>query len=127
MAIERVISVVTTSTGGATGYSSGAITGEVVSVQYTPDATSPFATTADFAITLEKTGQAVLASTDSDGTFIKAPVQPAHDQAGDALTFSSGAPLSELVRPIVAVNDRVKVVVAQGGSGKAGSFRMTVK
>lgn len=127
MTIERVISPVTSSTGGSTAYSTGAITGEIISVGYEPDATSPFATTSDFTITLEKTGQQILSATDVDAAFIKAPVQPAVDQSGDPLTFSSGAPLSELVRPIHAVNDRVKVVVAAGGAGKTGAFRVTVR
>lgn len=116
---RHVLSIVTDSDGGATAYTP-VVTGRVLSVVYVK---GDFADGVDFTITLEATGQSVLALTDQNtsGTFY--PRVGVHDAAGAAATLDG----TRLMRDcVVAARDRVKVVIAQGGSVKSGTVHVVI-
>ena len=123
--VDATVSLTTSSTEGATAYTSP-LMGEVVNVQYVPDATAPFATTVDFAVTLERSGIGLWTESNLDAAKVVSPMQSAHSQVGVGLVFSSLAPLSVVPRPIYAAHERVKVVIAGGGAAKSGTFRVRV-
>ena len=111
-----VIPVTTIADGSQTSYSDF-FTGEIVSVTY---AKTDFANGVDFTITLEATGESLWTDTDINASETVYPVAPAN-------LGSSGAASVLLQVPLVAVNDRVKFVIASGGNTKSGTFHVVVK
>ena len=126
MHVERHALVVTTAAGGgATVFSSRPVRGEVLQIRYVPDGTSPLATGADVDITGDVSGVVVL-NQDNIGTsaFTKAPRQPTHDEAGVASLYAAaGEPVEA---PMVLADERIKLVVANGGDTKIGTFHVYV-
>ena len=106
---------ITTATGGAgTGYL-GPCRGVINSIGY---ATGTLATSADLTITMETSKQAVLTAADvAVGTQFR-PV------AAGTTTTGAASSLTEV--PIYAADERVKIVIAQGGNTKTGTFYAVV-
>jgi len=123
MHIERhTFSVTTDASGDGTGYSP-AITGRVLGVFYTKDGTTPYDNTADITVTAEATGEAIWTQSNVTASAKKYPRVPVQDEAGADATLNG----TEKMRDAVHVaKDRIKVVVAQGGNTKTGSFTVIV-
>jgi len=78
----------------------------------------------DFTLTLEKTGEAVWSRSNSAAGATIRPRAATHDVAGVASLYAAGGePVED---HIVVADDRIKIVVAQGGSEKVGAFSATV-
>lgn len=111
--------------GAATVYSSDVVRGEVHQIAYTPDGSNPLATGADLTITGEVTGLAIATLTDiglSAATW--APRQATHSTAGAAALYAAGG---TAVNDLIALaGERIKVVVAQGGTSKTGTLAIVV-
>lgn len=122
-AFTETVSLTTDSSGDATGYTSSIPYGRVINVIYTKD---DFANGVDFTITTETTGQNIWVDTNINASETIAPKQAAHDTSGNALYYTtaqaSPAESYPVTTDIYVVNERIKVVVAQGGSGKSGTF-----
>lgn len=116
---KQTISLTTDGSGAATGYSE-VVTGRVLAVLYTK---VDFATGVDLTITAEGTGQAILTLTNQDSSGIWYPRAQVHGATGSGLTFDGTNVVAE---PVPVVNERIKVVVAQGGSGKTGTVQILV-
>lgn len=114
----RVITLtVTTDSGGAaTAYFDRAV-GYIHSIQYTK---VDFATGVDFTITNETTAQGIWTQVDQNASAVKYPRFLAHDLVGVALAALTAA------ERIFLGGHRVKVVIAQGGNTKTGTFTLTV-
>lgn len=121
MYAERHVVVVTTDANGAgTGYSPN-ITGRILTIRYLK---TDFAADVDFAITLEATDESLWTKEDVDDSATVCPRQATHDGLGAASLYAgAGEPVEDY---IVAVNDRVKIAIAAGGSGKVGTFHVIV-
>lgn len=115
--IRETIDIVTATGGGATEYSPP-LSGRLVEIIYTKDASNAFASTADFTITTERDAVAVLTLANINASASYRPVRKA--------TLTSGAASTILEVPIYMAEDRVKVVVAQGGNTKNGRFAVIV-
>lgn len=110
--------LVTTGTDGAgTGYTP-VLTGAVQSVRYVK---TDFADGVDFDVTVESTGEILWDQDNVNAAAIRYPRLVGHDGTGVALTGTAHA-----VYPIAVANDRIKCVVANGGSVKTGAFVVTV-
>lgn len=117
---RHVVPLTTDASGAATAYSP-AVTGRILAVRYVK---TDFADGADFTVTLEGTGETVWAESDVNASATRAPRQATHSTAGAAALYAAGgAAVSDYV---VAVQDRVKVVVAQGGNTKTGAVHLIV-
>jgi len=117
---RHVVTLTTDESGDATGYTP-VITGRILDIIY---AKTDFADGVDFTITLEATAQALWSGTNVDTSANVAPRQPTHASDGTASLYAAGGePVED---HIVAVNDRVKIVVAQGGDTKTGTFHIVV-
>ena len=116
--VSHIVDATTNASGAATVYTSVIQHGQVVSISYLKDGTTPFDNGVDFTVTLEATGQAVWTGTDVNATTTVYPLAAATKTDGTAST------LSEV--PIVAVGERAKIVVAQGGNVKLGRFIVKV-
>lgn len=117
--VERhSVSVTTATGGGATGYSPP-VTGRIANVIYTAATGTPFASTADFTITAEGSGLGLWTESNVTASKTVSPTQQAHDQVGATETDPTRV-------PIWVANERVKIVVAQGGNTKTGTFEVVV-
>lgn len=117
---KHAIALTTDGAGAATGYSP-VVKGRILAVIYTA---VDFDATADLTITLEATGEAILTLTNQAASAVKYPRVPVQDEAGADALFAAGG--TKIREPVVAVNDRVKVVVAQGGAAKTGTITVIV-
>lgn len=117
---RHVVTLTTNSSGAATGYTP-VISGRIFTVRYVKD---DYADGVDFSITLESTGETVWAQNDVNASVTVAPRQATHSTAGVGLLYAaSGEPVEDY---IVAVQDRVKIVIASGGDTKSGAFHVVV-
>lgn len=110
------ISVTTDSSGAATVYSPAGLSGRVASIAYVK---TDFADGVDFTITVESTGQSLWTDTNINASEAVYPVAPAN-------LGSSGAASTLTEVPIMIANDRVKIIIAQGGNVKTGTFRLVM-
>lgn len=116
MHVQRYSVVVTTaSDGSATAYSDQ-VNGLLSQIRYVK---TDFADGVDFAITLEDTGETLWAQSDVNASATVAPRQATHSTAGVAALYASGG---VAVNDMIAVAGRIKIVIANGGATKAGTF-----
>ncbi len=126
MKVERYsVSVTTAADGSATAYSP-TITGAISSIAYVADGVNPYAATVDFAITVEATGQGLWTQSDITASGTRAPRQVTHQQDGTDRYYTGTAANHAVADLICLADDRVKVVLAQGGNTKTGRFIITV-
>lgn len=117
-AFYHATTITTDASGDATVYS-GIVNGRILGIKYLPGA-SGLDTGADVTITTETTAQDVLVlSNAGTSTIWRYPVQLRH-KAADGTDASSP-------EYVFAVNERIKVVVAQGGNAKTGSIGFLVE
>jgi len=118
--IIDTVAVETDSSGDATVYSGRTFNGKLVAIDY---AKTDFADTADFTITSEETGQTLWTQANVTASATKYPLTQACSTAGVAATLDG---TRALLVPIALVNERISVVVAQGGDTKTGEFSFVV-
>lgn len=117
---RHVVALTTDSSGNATGYTP-VVTGPIRTIRYVK---TDFDNGIDVTVTLEATGEAVWTGTDVNASATVAPRQATHSVAGAASAYASGG--TAVNDMIVAASDRVKIVVAQGGNVKSGTFHVVV-
>lgn len=116
---RHTVSLTTDGDGAATGYTP-VVSGRVLSVVYTK---TDFANTADITVTADVTGMAILTLTDQTASGTFHPRAQVHGPTGTALTFNGTQTVNE---PVPVAQERVKVVVAQGGDTKTGSVTIVL-
>jgi len=117
---RHAVAATTAADGSSTAYTSTTVNGRVLSVQYVK---TDFDNGVDFAITLETTGQGLWTESNVNASATRAPRQPTHDAVGAASLYAvGGEPVEDF---IFAADERVKIVIAQGGNVKAGTFYIT--
>lgn len=115
----QIITATTDAAGAATAYS-GVINGVIAGIFYA----GGFATTVDFTITGEDTGQAILAASNVAAAANYWPEQGAQSVLGAALTIGGSGGVVGV--PVVLANERIKFVVAQGGNANVGQFQLAI-
>ena len=116
---RQTVSVTTDSNGDATSYTTRIQHGTIHSITYTK---TDFAAGVDFTITVDGTGEGVWTESDVNATKTVAPRLATHDLAGTASVYeAANEPVED---DIVIVDDRVKIVVANGGDTKTGTFNV---
>jgi hypothetical protein len=117
------LTVTTAADGTATAYFPKT-SGEIHSIQYVKDGTTPFADGVDFTITSEATGENIWTEANVNASAVRYPRAPVHSQAGVAALYAAGG---TAVQDRIAVGgDRVKVAIAQGGNAKVGAFHLLI-
>jgi len=114
------VTVTTASDGSATAYTPR-VAGELCAIHYVK---TDFADGVDFTITSEATGQSLWTDTNINASEVVQPRAPTHDQAGAALLYASGG--TAVGSRIAIANDRIKIVIAQGGNAKVGAFHFLI-
>lgn len=108
---------------GAATYYSPVVRGHLESIQYVKHGSANYTDGVDFTITDETTGESLWTDTNINASEIVRPTAPLHSQAGAARLLASGG---EPVVGKIAINGRIKIVIAQGGDTKQGLFRFIV-
>lgn len=117
---RHIVELTTSASGAATGYTP-VVTGRVQTIRYVKD---NFADGVDVTITVESSGESILAVSNLNASATFAPRQPTHDLAG-AIALYAGS--GEAVRDaIVVAHDRIKIDVAEGGNTKHGTFVVVI-
>ena len=111
---RHTVTLTTNASGDATGYTP-VVTGRIVSIQYVK---TDFANGIDVAVTGDQTTLAVWTGTDVNASATVYPLIAA------TLVGGSSSTLTEV--PVMVVNERVKVVVSNGGDTKTGTFHVIV-
>lgn len=117
------VSVTTDGSGNATAYSPR-LAGKLHSVTYVPDGTNPYPNTVDMTITSEATGESLVSRTNVAAGFTTYPRKPTADDAGTASLYAAGG--TAVQAPPALAQDRIKIVLAQGGAAKVGVFHFLV-
>jgi hypothetical protein len=116
---KHAVTVTTDGSGDATEYSPN-VTGRILGVFY---AKTDFAENVDFTVTLEGTGEGLWTEEDVNASKKVYPRVDVQDLVGADRTYDDTHKIQDYV---VAVNDRVKIVVANGGDTKTGTFTIVV-
>ncbi len=117
------VTVATDASGDGTGYTEGTGGGLVRAIRYVK---SDYDNTADFTVTCETSGLPILAVTNVTASTSYAP-RMATNKASDgsaALYAAAGEAVNDLIP--VGHDERIKIVVAQGGNAKTGTFHVYV-
>lgn len=110
--------------GNATAFSD-LVYGQVLAVYYVVDGTNPLATDADFTITGDVTGASIITITNIGTSSIEyLPRAATCDAAGAASLYASGG--TAVTSPVTLANERIKIVVAQGGTSKVGTLHFVI-
>lgn len=121
MTIRRfVVPVTVDSSGDATEYSPY-FSGKLVSFRYVKD---DFADGVDFTITADVTGETLWAEENVNASATRHPRAATHSTAGAASLYASGG--TAVNSKVSLGNDRVKIVVANGGNATSGEFHIVV-
>ena len=125
MFVERhEVAVTTTSGGAATGYT-GVVSGRVLAIRYVPDGTSPLDTGFDATITCDVSGLPIITVTNGGLSALSlAPRAATVTVANAAALYAAGGTAVNDLIPVAA--ERVKIVIAQGGDTKAGTFHVYI-
>ena len=120
MHVEAYSKTITTDAGGdATDYI-GPVTGRILAIHYAKD---DFAAGVDFAITAKDTGDGLWTEADVNAAKSVYPRAQVHDLVGAVRTLDGTRAMAE---PVAVANQQVKVVIAQGGNAKSGTFTVIV-
>jgi hypothetical protein len=83
-----------------------------------------YANGVDFTITGEATGINLWTESDVNASAVRAPRQATHSQVGVAALYAAAG--TAVADKVALANDRVKIVLAQGGNAKVGVFHILV-
>jgi hypothetical protein len=110
------ITVTTAADGSATAYSE-VCTGKLSSIRYVK---TDYSAGVDFTITAEATGETLWTQTNVDATVTVSPRQVTHDTAGVVA-------VTAILDKIALANDRIKIVIANGGNVTSGVFHVVLE
>lgn len=121
MTLRRFVVPITVDSAGDAEVYTPPIYGHLHSIRYVKD---DFADGIDFVVTLETTGETIWSEESVDLAATRYPRAPTHSQAGVAALYAAGEP--GVLDRIAIGGDRIKVVVANGGSETSGTLHFTI-
>lgn len=121
----RKFTVVATSDGSQVGtHYTPYVSGYIESVQYVKAGSGGYTDGVDFTITADVTGENIWTDTNVNASEVVRPRAATHTTAGVAALYAgSGTAVNDR---IALGRDRVKIVLAQAGASKTGTFVITV-
>lgn len=111
---RQVVALTTDASGNATGCT-GQTQGCVLGIAIVVPGSGGIDNTADFTITAEATGEAILTITNQNGSANYYPRAQVCGPTGSGLTYDNTRTVNE---PVAVGADRIKIVIAQGGNAK---------
>ncbi|KRA42296.1 hypothetical protein ASD80_10280 [Devosia sp. Root635] len=119
--MRRFVVPVTLSSGGAAEVYSPVLSGKLVSIRYVKD---DFADTVDFVLTAEDTGETLWSEENVTASATRHPRAATHSTAGAAALYAAAG--TAVNDKIALGQDRVKIVIANGGNATSGTFHITI-
>lgn len=119
MHVETRSKLVTTDGAGAATAFMDAVNGQLDRIQYVK---TDFADGSTFTITQEDTGEGIWTESNVNASTARAPRQATHTILGAAALYAAAG---VAVLDKIAVNGRIKIVIASGGATKTGTFVAT--
>jgi hypothetical protein len=117
--VRHDFTLTTDGSGNATVYSTRHVNGDIRSVRYVPDGSTPLTNTGSVTVTAEGSGLPIIAiSAIGSVAATWAPLQAAHSTAAAALLYAAGG--TAVTDRIGVCDERIKVVVSGGGATKTG-------
>jgi len=116
----ETVTVGVNATGDATSYTTAYINGQIVSVAYVKD---DYANGVDWDITGETSGINIWSEDNVNAAKTVSPTQPTHTQAGVAALYAAAG--TAVNAPIFVADERIKIIVDEGGVSTSGSFVFT--
>jgi hypothetical protein len=115
------VTATTIADGSGTAYSPY-LSGKVAAIYYT---LVDFAAGVDFTITSEATGETLWTEANVNASTVRRPRGATHTTAGVANLYAAGGTeVGDLIR---LSRDRIKIVIAQGGNVKTGTFKIVIE
>lgn len=114
----HTVAITTNASGDATSYTP-VVTGKIINIIYTK---TDYVNGVDFAITAESSGLGLWTEANVNATKTVSPRQPTHTQTGTENNTAGDVNLGD----IYLTNERVKIVVDEGGNAKSGTFKVIV-
>lgn len=121
MHIERHTVAVTTAADGSATALSETITGTILAIHYVAN---DFASGVDFTVTGEATGETIWTEANVNASKSCAPRMATHGTDGTAALYAAAG--TAVQDKIGLAADRVKIVIANGGATKSGTFHIVV-
>lgn len=118
---RHTVTITTDAAGAGTGYTP-VVSGAISTIRYVK---GDFDNGVDFDVTLEATGEVVWDQDNVNASATVAPRQATHSTLGVAALYAAAG--TAVNDRIIAVRDRVKIVVASGGNVKSGTFHVVVE
>jgi hypothetical protein len=117
---KETIAVTTDASGDFTGYTA-VVNGTLLSIQYLVDGTAPLATGADVVFTADETETAILTQANMGTASLSSqPRMQTHDHTDGSNVDIAVGHLFPAEIPIA--DERIKLVVTNGGDTKVGTF-----
>ena len=116
------VTVTTDGSGAATAYTPR-VAGKVFAASYVKPGAGNYDNGVDFTITAEATGETIWTESDVNATKHCKPRAATHTTAGVAATLDGTVAALE---PVALASDRIKIVIAQGGASKVGTFHFLI-
>ena len=121
MTVRRFVVPAVVAADGTGTFYSPYLSGNIEAIQYVK---TDYANGVDFTITAETTTETIWTESDVNAAVIKHPRAATHSTAGVAALYAGGG--TAVNSKVVLSRDRVKIVIAQGGTSTTGSFTITV-
>lgn len=122
--MRRFKATVTTAADGTVTAYTLRISGKLHSVSYVKPGAASYTDGVDFTITRELTGESIWTEANVNASASRYPRVPTHDGVGAASLFAAaGEPVEDRIG---LGNERIKIVLAQGGNAKVGAFYFLV-
>lgn len=119
--LRRFVVPITVDSGGDAEVYTPVLNGHLHSIRYVKD---DFANGVDFIVTVEGTGETVWSEESVNASATRYPRAPTHSTAGVAALYAAGEP--GVLDRIAISQDRLKIVVADGGTETSGTLHITV-
>lgn len=112
------VTITTNASGDGTGYINVDY-GLLSQLRYAKASSGGYSDGVDIVVTIEGTGEAVLSVSNTNASATWAPRQPTHTTAGVASVYAS---TDGVLDKIAIADDRIKIVVSNGGDTKVGVY-----
>lgn len=122
--MRRIVLAVPTNGSGVADVYSPRVSGLLHAVHYVPDGSAPYDNTVDVTVTSEVTGETLLSRTNVSAAVNARPRVATSAADGTASLYASGG--TAVQDKIALANDRIRVVLAQGGASKTGKFHFII-
>lgn len=121
MTIRRFVIPITVTSGGDAEVYSPVLSGKLVSFRYVK---TDFADGVDFVCTTETSAQTLWSEEAVNASATRYPRAPTHSTAGAASLYAAAG---TAVNDKIAISqERIKIVVADGGNAKTGTLHITI-